>query len=251
MIPSSLRFGTILLALLSAAAAPPPRVLVARVDVGETIEAATLPTLAGGTEPLTSRTAKVNVVLFWRPDQAYSLDTLKQMSQCEKIFAGKPIHMVAVVSGTYPRADVQKAVDDAALHVPVLIDQGDELYGKLGVRQHPLVVVADAGGKVALSQPYLRLNYCDIVHAYVRNLLGEISIAQRDAIVNPQRAAMPDDDKNNIARRFVKMGKMQADSGDCAGALSSFKKALEIAPDNKDALAGVAACEGGKPHAQR
>ncbi len=233
------------LALFSLAAAPPAR---ARVVAGDTLESAELPTLAGGTEPLTSRTA-VNVILFWRPGQEHSLDTLKQMAQCEKVFAGKPVRMVGVVSGGYPREQVRAAVEAAGLRIPMLIDVGDELYGRLEIRQHPLVLVADGKGKVALVQPYLRLRYCDIVHAHVRYLLKEIDAAQLEAVLNPPRASFPSDDKNNVARRYVNMGRMQAEAGHCDKALASFEKALEISPTDKDALAGVDGCNPSKKRA--
>lgn len=243
--PHPMRFVIASLALLSLAAAPAAG---ARVAAGETLEGRDLPTLAGGREPLTSRTA-VNVILFWRPGQEHSLDTLKQMAQCEKEFAGKPIHVVAVVSGGYPREEVKAAVEAAALRVPVLIDLGDDLYGKLEVRQHPLVIVADAQGKIALVQAYVRLRYCEIVNAHVRFLLKEIDAAQLAAALNPQRASFPDDNKNSIARRYVNMGRMQAEAGHCDSALASFAKALEISPRDRDALAGVDGCDPSKKRA--
>jgi hypothetical protein len=230
------------LALLSVAAAPPAR---ARALEGETLTPLELPTLAGGKEPLVSKTA-VNVVLFWRPNHEHSQDTLKQMSACEKVFGKAAVHMVAVVSGDYPRAEIQAAVDAARLHVPVLLDTGDALYGQLEVRQHPLVLVADARGKIALSQPYLRLRYCDIVHAWVRYLLKEIDAAQLQMALNPERSSFPSDDRRKVARRFVKMGQMEAESGQCAAAVISFRKALEVAPDDKEALDGLAACDEGR-----
>ncbi|MFL5261506.1 MAG: hypothetical protein ACJ79L_03745, partial [Anaeromyxobacteraceae bacterium] len=59
------------------------------------------------------------------------------------------------------------------------------------------------------------------------------------------------DDKNNIARRFVNMGKLEAEDGDCAKAVESFRKALEIAPANEAARAGMAKCaaRGSAPRA--
>ncbi len=243
---SPLRLVTIGLALLSLAAAPSAR---ARVVEGETLEPAELATLTGGVEPLLARTATVNVVLFWRPGQDASLDTLKQMAECEKAFQGKPIHMVAVVSGTYPAAEIRAAVSGAGLHVPVLVDAADALYGKLEIRQHPMVVVTDARGKVALAQPYVRLRYCDIVLAHVRFLLKEIDAAQLQAVLHPPAASMPSDDKGAVARRWINMGRREAEAGMCERAVVSFKKALELAPGNADAQAGLAACAGTKPAA--
>jgi hypothetical protein len=243
-----MRLATAALALLAIAAAPPAR---ARVEVGTVLGSQGMPTLDGRTEPLTAKVA-VNVVVFWRPDQEHSLDTLKQMASCEKEFAGKPVHMVAVVSGSYAAADVRAAVDGAAMRMPVLVDANDELYGRLEVRQHPVVLVADAAGKVTLWQPYVRLRYCEIVNAHVRFLLKEIDAAQLERVLNPPRASFPDDDKRNIARRYVKMGKLEAEDGHCDRAVVSFGKALEIAPDDKDAAAGLAACAaGGAPTAKK
>jgi len=239
-LPSLMRLLTIALALLSVAAAPPAR---ARVAAGETLENVELPSVGGGKEPLVSKAAAVNIVLFWRPNHERSADTLKQMAECEKVFAGKPVHMVAVVSGAYAQDDVKISVIDAGLHVPVLLDEGDQLYGKLEIRQHPLVVVTDGAGKIEVAQPYVKLRYCDIVRAHVRYLLREIDAAQLHAVLNPPRSSFPNDDKNNIVKRYVKMGRKEIAAGHCDKALHSFEQALEIAPTDKDALDGVAACD--------
>ena len=146
------------------------------------------------------------------------------MAQCEKLFVGKSVHLVAVVSSTYPLAEVKAAVEAAGLHAQVLLDADDALYGKLEVRQHPLLVVTDDKGKVALSQPYVRLRYCDIVHAHVRYLLKEIDAAQLQLALNPPAASMPNDDKNAVARRWVIMGRREAEDGHCDRAVVSFQE---------------------------
>jgi hypothetical protein len=247
-VPCLTRLATLALALLSVAAAPPAR---ARVEAGQVLPLVELPTLAGAKEPLTLPT-RVNVIVFWRPGQEYSLDTLRQMAECQRALAGKPVHLVAVVSSTYPRAAVQAAAEEAAFKLPVLLDADDNLYGQLEVRQHPLVVVADGKGRIDLAQPYVRLRLCAIVQAHVRFLLKEIDLAQLQAIVEPPRATMPDDDRRNIARRFVKMGGLDAESGHCDRALVSYRKALEISPGDPDALAGIARCDPARaPSAKR
>jgi hypothetical protein len=236
-----MRIVTLLLALVPLAAAPSAD---ARVDSGDVLEAATLKTLTGGSEPLVAKGSTVNIVLFWRPGQDASLDTLKQMASCEKLFAGKPVHMVTVVSSSYPAAEVQAAVTAAGIRVPVLVDQGDALYGKLEIRQHPLVLVTDAAGKIALAQPYTRLRYCDVIHAHVRYLLKEIDAAGLQLALNPPAASMPSDDKTAVARRWVIMAKRDLEEKNCARAVTSFEKALSIAPGLPEALAGIQACKG-------
>jgi hypothetical protein len=246
-VPGIARIASIGFILLLSATPANPR---ARVVVGGMIDRTELPTLAGGKEPITTAKATVNVIVFWRPDQQHSLETLKQMSKCEEAFAGKSVHFVTVVSDSYPIADVKAAYATSALHAPILIDKGDEVYGKLEVVQHPLVVVTDSTGKVTIAQPYERIRACDLVLAHVRFLLKEIDAAQLAALVNPERATMPDDDKRNIARRFVRMGKMEAE-GDCNAAMKSFAKALEIVPNYPDALAAMAECKKATATAKR
>lgn len=227
--------------LALAAVAPRARAAVA---VGDTLDEVVLPGASGRTEPLVVRRA-VNVVLFWRPGQEHSTDTLKQMAACGVLFAAR-VHAVTVASGMFPLEEVRASGAAAGPNLPVLLDVGDQLYGKLQIRQHPVVLVADGKGKVALAQPYVRLRYCEIVSAHVRRLLGEIDEAQLEAALHPSRASFPDDDRNNVARRYVNMGRREAAAGRCDRALASFGKALEIAPGDADARAGVAGCEGGK-----
>ena len=244
---SALRLAAVALACVAlAASAPRARATVA---AGDTLDDVALPGAAGRTEPLVERGA-VNVVLFWRPGQEHSVDTLKQMAACGGLFAGR-VHAVSVASGAFPLDELRAAGAAAGPNLPVLVDAGDQLYGKLQIRQHPLVVVADGKGRIALAQPYVRLRYCEIVSAHVRHLLGEIDAAQLEAALHPSRASFPDDDRNNVARRYVNMGRREAEAGRCDRALASFGKALEIAPGDRDARAGVAACGGGSTPATR
>jgi peroxiredoxin len=247
-VPCLARLVTLALALFSVAAAPPAR---ARVESGQVLPSIELPTLSGGREPLTAATG-ANVIVFWRPGQDHSIDTLRQMAQCQKVLAGKAVHLVAVVSSTYPREAVKAAIAEGGFPLPVLLDVDDNLYGQLEIRQHPMVVVADGKGRIALAQPYVRLRLCAIVQGHVRLLLREIDQAQLEAILNPARASMPDDDQRNVARRFVRMGGLDAESGHCDRALTSFRKALEISPGDPEALAGIARCDPARsPSARR
>jgi hypothetical protein len=235
-----------ILAIAAAAAAfgAAPAAPDARVMPGATLDNAELPTLSGGKERLLGR-AEANLVLFWRPGSEHSLETLKQVAQCERTLAGKSVHIVTVASGAWDREDVRAAVAEAGLAAPVLLDEGDKLYGKLEVRQHPLLLVADAGGTVTLSQPYVRIRYCDIVLAHVRYLLGEIGEAELDRELNPARASFPSDDKANVARRYITMGQRERAMGKCDRAARSFAKALELAPGDAEAAAGLQACQAG------
>src|SRR5919198_1644958 len=105
----------------AAAAWPLAAVAFANASLGDPIENAQLPTLDGGTAPLLSAKALANVFVFFRPGQDHSLDTLRAMADCEREFAGKPVHWAAIVSSRFDLRDVRAVVQEAGIQMPVLV----------------------------------------------------------------------------------------------------------------------------------
>jgi hypothetical protein len=196
-----------------------------------------LPTLDGGHSTLLSEAGEVSVFLFARPGQEHSTRAIRELAGCAADFAGKPVRLVVVVSGSVPPAEVNAAVAEAGLKVPVLLDVGDSLYDLLGVRLHPLVGVADQKQRLAAWMPYQAVNYCDAVKARVRFLLGEIDEAALAKVLAPPRAGMPGASSAGVASRDVNLGRLQLERGDGDKALASARKALARAPDSGPAHA--------------
>jgi tetratricopeptide (TPR) repeat protein len=266
---------TLPLALLTLFVAFPPPAL-ARAEAGTPIENVELRTLAGGREKLLSAKAKANVFVFFRTGQERSLDALRQMAACEKELAAKPVHWAAIVSGSEAPADVQAAVAEAGIRMPVLIDEGDVLYDKLGVRLHPMVGLADAKFVLFALEPYRQIEYCDVIKTRIRVLLGEANQAQLDKVLNPESSPLPGADPTrkamrdvNMARRlfeigqyqdsvkfaqkalyvapvaeaYTVMGKSYQKLGKCPDADHAFEQALKLDPQDKDAAAGKGTCK--------
>lgn len=256
------------------AALPPPA--HARAETGTSIENVELRTLTGGREKLLSAKVKANVFVFFRTGQDRSLDALKQMATCEKELASKPIRWAAVVSDSEAIADVKAMVAEAGIQMPVLIDEGDQLYNSLGIRLHPIVGIAD--GKFVLSalEPYRQIEYCEVLKARIKLLLGEMDQATLDKTLNPEKSALPGADPMkkamrdvNMARRlfeigqygdsvkfaekavlvapvaeaFTLMGKSYAKLGKCPEAVRAFESALKLDPKDADAATGKATCK--------
>lgn len=266
---------TLPLALLTLFAAFPPPVH-ARAEAGTQVENVELRTIAGGKETLLSAKAKANVFVFFRPNQDRSLDALKQMAACERELAAKPIHWTAVVSGSESLAEVQAVVAEAGIKMPVLIDEGDVLYDRLGVRLHPMVGIVDAKFRLAALEPYRQIEYCEVIKTRIKMLLGEADQATLDGVLNPDRSPLPGADPMkkamrdvNMARRlfeigqykdsvkfaekallvapvsqaFTVMGKSYAKLGKCPEAVRAFEQALKMDPGDADAASGKAGCK--------
>jgi len=240
------RIDSLGLAALAAGLLAVPAAAPAHVGAGPPVEPQELPGLSGGRLPLLGK-GVLNVLVFFRPGNERSTDTLERLAECEQALAAKPVRLVGVVSSSAPAAEVRAAVARAGVRAPVLVDEGDALYGRLELRQHPVVVLVDRQNRVAAVEPYQRLRYCELVKARIAFLLGEITQAELDRVLAPPRAESPTAVAGGSAGRYVKLGQRELEKGNCALAVKAFDHALEIDPRNPLALAGKATCAAGKP----
>jgi peroxiredoxin len=269
MIPAHL-VAALALALPGVAAA------FTNVAVGDAVEQETMPTLDGGSAPLLSREAKANVLVFFRPRQENSTETLRAMASCESEFRDRPVRWVAIVSSSWDPKDVRQVVADTGIRMPVLVDRDDHLYGRLGVRLHPVVGVVDGAFRLVAYEPFLKVNYCDRVRARIRLALGEIDAEASRKVDAPDAATMPGDAAGAASSRRLKLGAMllrsgqaakaeaearavlekeprnvaalvllgdaRAAQGDCTGASKAYADALAVDPANADARRGASSC---------
>jgi len=261
------------LALLSALLALARPALGA--EVGDTVEEAQLPTLAGGKAPLVGG-AKANVFVFAKPGQEHSRTTLVALARMEKQFAGKPVRFAAVVSDRFSPEEVGAFVRTTGFASPVLIDAGEALYSKLRIRLHPVVGVVDKRRKLLSLLPFTKLDYEPSVRAEIQFALGEITEEQLKRIRTPPPATQGG--AANVAQRYLKMGErlfsvkdypkaldsaskslahdpnlaaahsligaIRAATGHCSEALHDFDAALALDPKDARALEGKPGCAG-------
>lgn len=233
---------------LAGAAWPLAGLAFANVEVGQAVGDVELPTLAGGKAHLLSPKALANVFLFFRANHEHSLETLRRMAECEREFTGKPVRWVAVVSDGDDREAVAAAVSEAGLRMPVLLDVGDELYGRLGVRLHPVIGIADGQGTLLDYVPFHKINYCDMVRVRIRHALHEVDRAAVDRVDHPPKALMPSEIPGAVGRRHLKLGGMLLKSKQPAKAEAEARTALQTLPDDAGAhaLLGAALAAQGR-----
>ncbi|MDF1564844.1 MAG: redoxin domain-containing protein [Deltaproteobacteria bacterium] len=225
-------------------------------EIGDTIPQAKLPTLAGKVAPLVDPKQKISVFFFVRPGQENSETVLEEIAKCETEFADRPVHWVGIVSDYYPKADSQAMVKKSGVKAPILIDKGDALYGKLGVRLHPVIGIASGDNKLLAYQPFRRINYCALVRARVQHALGDIDDAQLQAVLEPPKATQGGDVA--VAKRNLKFAAMMRKAKKLDKALELAQKAIETAPEFApahamvgDILAEQKKCEAAKPHLEK
>ncbi len=271
--------GWLLGVLLHAALWPLPSSAFANVEVGDPVANEVLPTLGSGNQALLE-SGKVSVFVFFRPGQEHSLDALARLAEIEREFAGKPVRFAAVVSASWPTDEVRSAVQASGIRMPVLVDRGDALYGKLGVRLHPVVGIVDQKQRLVAYQPFTKVNYGEVIRARIRRTLGVIDDAELARVLEPPRStasAGPAHRYLNLAHSLlerksyekalewarksaeadptlaeaqVAIGEALAGQGNCVEASKAFEAALKLEPGNAAAVKGKAGCGGNQDRAR-
>jgi tetratricopeptide (TPR) repeat protein len=236
---------TAALALAAPAAEAPA---AEHVREGDVLENPTLPTLDGARAPLLAKEARANVFIFFRPGQEHSQKGLETAAAWQRDFAGKPVRIVGVVSSRRAPDAVRAALRDAGATMPVLVDEDDQLFGKLGVHLHPVVGIADAQFKVLGFEAWRSVNFDARVRARIRLALGEIDAAAAQRADDPPEAKMPNEVEGAVARRSVHMGEKLLERGQAAKAEQSARRALAKEPSSVEAkvLLGKALAARGK-----
>jgi tetratricopeptide (TPR) repeat protein len=218
------------------------------VELGATLENPSLPTLEGGRAELLSRKVTASLFVFFRPQQEHSLDALRELESIRRELAGRPVRFVAVVSDSWPADEVRAVVKAAGLEWPVLIDEGDALYGRLGVRLHPVVGVADRALKLVAYEHFRQINFREIVLARLRIALGELKEADMARVLEPEKATSGGPDAE--ARRYLNLARALWRRKNAPKALEAARRSLEAAPSagawslQGEILAAGADCQG-------
>jgi tetratricopeptide (TPR) repeat protein len=205
-----------------------------RADVGDVIGNVELRCLSGGNRPLLGN-ATVNVFVFFKPGQEHSRTALTQLVEIEKEFAGKSVHWVAVASDRSKAVEIQAEIKETGLSMPVLIDTGDELYGRLGVALCPSIGITDKDHKLVADLPFAKVNYATIIRGHIRHQLKEISAAELESLLNPPVATQGGDAE--VARRRLKYAAKLFQAGSHEKALENVENSLEKDPKLADAHA--------------
>lgn len=220
----------ILLVLAGVAGTSASPVAHAEAERAGTVDDARLRTLEGGSASLAEKGAGASVLLFFRSGNERSVEALRAVGECQAFFAPKPVRFVGIVSDQDPPADVKAAIASAGVKLPVLLDDGDALYARLGVRTHPAIYVLDRARRIVAFETYRQVGLCEAVKAHVRRALGEISDADVAKALAPEPSQLPGDDPRGVATRHVKLGRKLLAAGAVQAAHENARKSLELAP---------------------
>lgn len=221
---TSLRMMTLMLALAASSAA-------AAVDVGALVDDAELPALSGGKMHLLAG-GSVNVLVFAKPDHPHCLETLRDLAAREGKIAGA--RWIVLLPGDTTAADARALASTTGVKMPMALDVGDTIYGKLEVKLQPTIVVVDRQRKIVGYEPFREINYGERVTARVRFTLGQIGEKELAEAVEPARSDPHSD--QGMAKSQVKFGEKLMEMGQLEMALAQVDKSLATSPSSASYL---------------
>jgi tetratricopeptide (TPR) repeat protein len=199
----------------------------AHAAIGTAVVNVEMPTAEGGKAQVL-QPVEANVLVFFRPNQERSLGALKELAQCQKAFAGKAVRWAAIVSASVPIETAAAMLRESGFAAPLLIDNGDALYGSLGLALHPVVVIVDKENKLAAFEPFRAVNFCAVVSAHLQYVLREISVEEMRKALDPPKAV--EGGNGQVARRYRALAEVLLKSGNLEKALEYARKSVERDP---------------------
>jgi tetratricopeptide (TPR) repeat protein len=190
-----------------------------------------MPTIDGARAPLLAA-GKVSVFVFVRTGQDHTGAALRQLAALERELERKAVRFAAVVSDGEVPAEVQRLVREAGVRMPVLVDQGDALYGELGVAMYPSAGIVGRDGRLAAFQPFRKVNYLDAMRGRVLVALGELDEARLATILDP---GVPVQTGGGRAHARVKLARTLLGAGLVEKAIESARAGVALDPSFADA----------------
>lgn len=223
---------------LSAATLPGVPRAFRQASVGTPIRDRSMPTLDGRRAPLLAP-GKVGVFVFVRTHQDHSESALRQLAVLERELERKPVRLVIVVSDSEIPSEVGRLTREAGLRAPVLVDEGDALYGELGVAMYPSAGIVGRDGRLLAFQPFRKVNYLDAMRGRVLVALGELDEARLAAILDP---GVPAQTGGGRAHARLKLARTLLGAGLVEKALESARAGVALDPTLAEARQVLSEC---------
>lgn len=188
---------------------------------------------------LAAEKGKVVVLSFVKVDQDRSIKALNALEEVNGVFGDGGVTVWGITSQTGDKAAIKALASKLDLNYPILLDEGNKLYGEYGLFTFPATMVVDQEGNYVFEYSSYGGDFKDAIVNKVKALLGLIS--EEDFQKSSARTEIVEQSpEEKEAERNLQMGKVLLQRGFGTKALPKLVKALELNPSLEEArlLAG-------------
>lgn len=221
------------LVLLGVAAAPASDLAFTWVAVGDTLPDQELAgTRSGSASYLGGDGSDARVFVFLKDGRDSTNEFLESLVELQQEFSERPVHWSVILSSRCTPSWVD-TVCSRCPQATVLLDEGDRLYGILGVPLTPVVGIADRDRVLRSYLTYRKINFRPVISAHVKFILGDFDQAELERRLNPS-GRMRDSVAGSTGRK-LKLARMLLTRQKYDMAVQQTQSALEEQPDLPDA----------------
>lgn len=202
------------------------------VAVGGKVPAATVKDMSGRDVGLDFG-QRATVFLFWRADQPFSEDALKDLEQIKQEFSPRGVEIFAVAEGGTPTSAVQTALKKLGLTYPMYLDSEHRVEEKLGVIVFPSTGIVGGGRQLKFYLPSRNSNYRQIIWTRLKVELGLMSEKEFDQQMKQIGEELGSE--RIRAEDHFKTGLRLSRQGKSRDAVSELRQALSLDPALIDA----------------
>ncbi|OGQ80519.1 MAG: hypothetical protein A3F90_16655 [Deltaproteobacteria bacterium RIFCSPLOWO2_12_FULL_60_19] len=206
------------------------------VSVGDMAPATAVKDL-GGREVKLAWSRRPVVLVFWRSNQAFSLEALKDLEQIKKEFSQKGLEVLAVAEGRESNSTVQAAIKSLNLSYPIYLDAERKAELGFGVIVFPSTGIVGADGRLKFYLPSRNSNYREILQARLKVEFGLMKESEFDQQM--KRIGEELGSERARAEDHLKTGLRLSRQGKPREAVQELKQALSFDQQLLDAHLGL------------
>ncbi len=178
---------------------------------------------------LAAEKGKIVILSFVKVDQDRSVKTLNTLEEVSAIFKSDGVTVWGITSQTEDRGAIQSLIDKLDLNYPILLDEGQKLYGEFGLFTFPATMVVDQKGNYVHEYASYSSDFQDTIVNDLKVLLGMISEEESAKAVTKTEIVQQSPEEKD-AERNLQMAKVLLKRGFGTKALPKLEKALELNP---------------------
>jgi tetratricopeptide (TPR) repeat protein len=178
---------------------------------------------------LSAQKGNVVILSFVKVDQDRSIKTLNALEEVNGIFKSDGVTVWGITSQTEDRGAIEGLMEKLALNYPILLDEGQKLYGEFGLFTFPSTMVVDQKGNYVHEYSSYSSDFQDTIVNDIKVLLGLIS--EEDSTSAAKKTEIVKQSPQEVeAERNLQMAKVLLKRGFGTKALPKLEKALELNP---------------------
>lgn len=186
-------------------------------------------TIDGKQTSLSDLKGRIVILAFWKRDKVYSLKTLADLERIYQEYRDRGVTVLGVNADKAPEPEIRSIMAAQTLSYLMASDPELKVYGLFGAMVLPTTLIIGPDGKLAHYRAIHPRDFYSQVREHIRLLLGEITQAQLEAELYPQKIPR-DRAARKKAKRYLNLGRSLMNIEVNDKAQEELEKAVEADP---------------------